>query len=99
MGERDNAKVASLKAEWVGGGEIILKADRQTEDHGDIYKWVLDFLDNGSRDPDYGYFLSTLYHSLNFDIPFEATSSVREELLQMARMKIKDPGWRRFPRM
>jgi hypothetical protein len=79
-----------LKSEWKSGSVIIFRADSNKEDHQAISKWILGLLVQETRSEDEERIVNLVYHGLNFDIPFEATSSVRAELLQMVRMKINN---------
>ncbi|WP_018045111.1 hypothetical protein [Methylobacterium sp. 88A] len=87
--------IAALRSEWITGGRLVVGDDPSPSDHEAVYRWVLDFMDGGADDPDYGTVLGLIYHSLNFDIPFSATKSVRDDLMHMARRKLEDPQWRR----
>jgi transcriptional regulator CtsR len=79
-----------VKSEWVNGSAFIFGADSNKEDHQAISKWILGLLDQEVRSEEEECIVRLVYHSLNFDIPFRATASVRAELLQMVRIKIGD---------
>jgi hypothetical protein len=91
-------ELAALRQEWTEGGRLVLQDDANGGDHGDLTRWVVRLVDGDIADDERDGILSLVYHSLNFDIPFAATKGVRDELLHVVRMKIKDPAWRRFPR-
>jgi hypothetical protein len=77
-----------LRREWLGGSAVIFGADRNKEDHRAISKWILGLLNQETLSEEDELMVSRVYHSLNFDIPFAATASVRAELLHIVRMKI-----------
>ncbi|QDG94281.1 hypothetical protein NIBR502774_14235 (plasmid) [Rhizobium sp. NIBRBAC000502774] len=56
-----------------------------------IHDWVSWFIANGAGDDQYELILSHIDHSLNLDIPFAATATVRESLISAARSRLKDP--------
>lgn len=87
---------AALRQEWSEGGRIVLQDDADGSDHSAVHRWVARLIDGDIADDDG--ILSLVHHSLNFDIPFAATRGVREELLHVVRMKIRDPAWQRFAR-
>lgn len=89
--------IAALRSEWIGGGRLVVGDDSSPSDQDSIYRWVLTFIDGGADDPDYGVVLGLVYHSLNFDIPFSATKSVRDDLMHMARTKLEDRHGHRHP--
>lgn len=89
--------IAALRSEWISGGWLVVRDDASPSDHESVYRWVLDVIDGHVDDPDHSVIITTIYHSLNFDIPFSATKSVRDELMSMARRKLEDPQWRRHP--
>ena len=97
MAPCDPAELTALRQEWTEGGRLVLRDDANGSDHSDLHHWVLRLIDGDITDDDRDGILSLVYHSLNFDIPFAATKGVRDELLHVIRMKIRDPGWRRFP--
>jgi hypothetical protein len=88
---------AALRQEWAEGGRLVLQDDADGSDHGIVDHWIARLIDGDIADADKDGILSLVYHSLNFDIPFAATKDVRDELLHLVRMKIKDPACRRFP--
>lgn len=90
-------ELAALKKEWIEGGRHVLQDDADGSDHSVVHHWVVRLIDGGILDDDRDGILSLVHHSLNFDIPFAATKGVRDELLHVVRMKIRDPAWRRFP--
>jgi hypothetical protein len=98
MDRRNKEQMQDLKKEWVGGGRFVLRDDDHPEDHREIHNWLLELLDKEERSDEDEYIASCVHHSLNFDIPFAATKGVRRELLNIVRMKIRDPRWMRFPR-
>ena len=79
-----------LKSEWMSGSVVIFGADGNKEDHPALSRLILRLLDQETRSEDEDLIVSLVYHSLNFDIPFKATASVRAEMLKMVRRKIKD---------
>lgn len=91
-------ELAALRQEWSEGGRIVLQDDADGGDHSIVHHWIVRLIDGDIADDDRDGILSLVYHSLNFDIPFAATKGVRDELLHVVRMKIKDPAWRRFAR-
>ncbi len=98
MGRRNKEQMQDLKQEWTEGGRFVLRDDDHPKDHREIHNWLLEFLDKEERSDEDEYIVTCVYHSLNFDIPFKATKGVRSELVNIVRMKIKDPRWMRFPR-
>ena len=98
MDRRSEEQMRELRKEWVGGGRIAMRDDKHREDHIEISRWILRLLDKKVRSDEEEYIVSCVDHSLNFDIPFQATKEVRDNLLHMVRMKMKDPNWTRFPR-
>jgi hypothetical protein len=98
MDRRNKKQMQDLKQEWIESGRFVLRDDDHPKDHTEIHNWLLEFLDKEERSDEDEYIASCVYHSLNFDIPFPATKSVRCELLNIVRMKIKNPQWMRFPR-
>lgn len=98
MDRRSEEQMRELRKEWVGGGRIAMRDDKYREDHIEISRWILRLLDKKVRSDEEEYIVSCVDHSLNFDIPFQATKEVRDNLLHMVRMKMKDPNWTRFPR-
>lgn len=98
MDRRSEQQMRELRKEWVGGGRIALRDDEHREDHIEINRWILRLLDKKVRSDEEEYIVSCVDHSLNFDIPFQATKAVRDNLLHMVRMKMKDTNWTRFPR-
>ncbi|MDR6293920.1 MULTISPECIES: hypothetical protein [Inquilinus] len=97
MAPSDPDEWAALRREWAEGGRVVLQDDANGSDHSIVHHWIMRLIDGEIVDDDRDGILSLVYHSLNFDIPFAATKGVRDELLQVVRMKIKDPAWRRFP--
>jgi hypothetical protein len=91
-------ELAALRQEWSEGGRLVLQDDADGGDHSIVHHWIMRLIDGEIVDDDRDGILSLVYHSLNFDIPFAATKGVRDELLHVVRMKIKDPAWRRFAR-
>lgn len=87
--------IAALRSEWITGVRLVVGDDSSPSDHESVYRWVLNFIDRSADDPDYSTVLGLIYHSLNFDIPFSATQSVRDDLMHMARRKLENPHWRR----
>jgi len=88
MNRRDLLNI--LKSEWVAGSTQIFREDCNKEDHQAISKWILGLLDQETMSESEELIVNLLHHSLNFDIPFKATASVRAELLQEVRIKIAD---------
>ncbi|MGF6229841.1 hypothetical protein QFZ27_003796 [Inquilinus ginsengisoli] len=91
-------ELAALRQDWTEGGRLVLQDDANGDDHGIVHHWVVRLIDGDIADDERDSILSLVYHSVNFDIPFAATKGVRNELLHVVRMKIKDLAWRRFPR-
>ena len=89
--------IAALRSEWITGGRLVVRDDSSPSDHDSVYDWVLTYIDDGADDPDYGVVLGLVYHSLNFDIPFSATKSVRDDLMRISRRKLETPHGRRHP--
>lgn len=89
--------IAALRREWVSGGRLVVGDDPSPSDHDSVYHWVLHFIDGNGDDPDYASIMGIIFHSLNFDIPFSATKSVRNDLMHIARRKLENPHWRRYP--
>ena len=79
-----------LKREWALSGALVLRDHGVESDLGAIHEWVSWFIVNGSGDPEYELILSYIDHSLNLDIPFAATSTVRESLISAARSRLRD---------
>lgn len=94
MDRRSEEQMRKLRKEWTDGGFVVLKGD----DHKEIDRWILRLLDKKTRSDEEEYIVSRVDHSLNFDIPFQATNVVRDDLLHIVRMKMKDPNWTRLPR-
>ncbi|UPA28051.1 hypothetical protein K6301_23925 (plasmid) [Shinella oryzae] len=72
-------------------GALVLRDHGVGSDLEAIQEWVSWFIVNGRQDQDYELILSRIDHSLNLDIPFAATSTVRESLISTVRSKLKDP--------
>ena len=87
-----------LRVEWINSGFLVLGDDDHQQDHPNINRWIIDFLNKKELEGDELLIVSLICHSLNFDIPFKATKSVRSHLLRTVRMKIAHPGWTRFHR-
>ncbi|XYD08240.1 hypothetical protein R1A27_24925 [Methylobacterium sp. NMS12] len=79
---------ATLRDDWTHGGHLVLAADPDTSDHAAIHAWILDFIETGANDPDQGSIRPLIYHSLNFDIPFQATERVRQSLIATVRTRV-----------
>ncbi|WP_287082506.1 hypothetical protein [Methylobacterium sp.] len=86
---------AALRDDWIRGGHLVLADDPDTSDHAAIHAWILDFLETGADDPDQDSIRSLIYHSLNFDIPFQATERVRQSLIATVRARLAAQASRR----
>lgn len=89
MSEWTKEQIDALGSEWARGGQFVLGDDLDRKDRLEIEHWIAHFIVEsvGENDSERGYILSLIYHSLNFDIPFEATRGVREDLLRIIRAK------------
>ncbi|WP_247221334.1 hypothetical protein [Shinella oryzae] len=83
--------IGYLQQEWSISGALVLRDHGVGSDLEAIQEWVSWFIVNGRQDQDYELILSRIDHSLNLDIPFAATSTVRESLISTVRSKLKDP--------
>ncbi len=83
--------IGYLQQEWSISGAFVLRNHGVGSDLEAIHEWISWFILNGRRDQEYELILSRIDHSLNLDIPFSATSAVRESLISTARSKLKDP--------
>jgi len=80
-----------LQREWSLSGTLVLRDHGVESDLKAIHEWVSWFIVNGAGDKEYELILSHIDHSLNLDIPFAATFTVREALISAVRERMKDP--------
>ncbi|MGU3656572.1 MULTISPECIES: hypothetical protein [unclassified Methylobacterium] len=85
---------AALRDDWMHGGHLVLAADPDPSDHAAIHAWILDVIEGGGGDPDQDGIRDLIYHSLNFDIPFQATERVRQSLIATVRARLQAPASR-----
>lgn len=83
-------QLTNLKSEWINGGHFVLSDDDNSDDHEELNKWILNFLDKEITSDEEENIALSIYYSLNFDIPFPATKIARDSLLRIVRMKIND---------
>ncbi|MBK1842269.1 hypothetical protein JHL17_33220 [Azospirillum sp. YIM B02556] len=92
MDRMSRDQIESLKREWMDGGCHVLEDDDDKTDLEEVNNWIINFLDQDAMNDKDGYVVSRIYHSLNFDIPFAATKQIRDELIHVVRMKMKEQG-------
>lgn len=79
---------AALRDDWIHGGRLILAADPDPSDHAAIHAWIPEFIEVGGEGLDQDGIRDLIDHSLNFDIPFQATGRVRQSLIATVRARL-----------
>lgn len=84
---------------WMGSsGCAVLGDDIHTEDHAEIYQFIIDICNKSDLSEEDKHVLQLAYQGCDYEKRLGETRIERNELLRTVRLRIQDPSWTRFPR-